>query len=864
MRRKIDGRSRDKEFSWLTKNHGPQWETWRLFASEWIINSRENLGGKIKFLTAFLDRYLCPHVHYAAAPIEFFRGYEGHRCSTEEFKKKLQTADNPPGEMTVANCVNYTSAFLDWVIKKHFSEADDHGKYVPIFLNPIQKIKRKETRLSETCRSSLPYRYIAELRSILCPQPFGDFRNWKWAQEQTGQGGGKLGDWFEVDPSLVDRNDPDCVWREKKVGRQIKGKGKKQFHIYQIWSPVRAVALLIKLFLPLRTTQVRLLDSGEADTFRYINGEWIENNVHSFVMGSVSSPLEKGVFRRIKKSGSDGWLTGLYINSNKTADRGREEFDRGYIIPYHFDEVVYWLEKLRNWQEKYNPITTPTDCTTLLPKHTGHVKSKTQLSSLGRICFLFRDPTANGDDREKPLNEMILQRIWRCLLIEFEACLNADLEPGRIPVRLVKKCNNSVKDSDRNSTEFPLHALRVSLITHYLTETDLPLAVVSMFLAGHSRLAMTIYYEKIGPRKMGELMGDALRAMEESASENLKKSLHERGFNSMRPVLACNDENSARAMADNRNPVGWEPNFIGLCLAGCNPLHSEESSSVVGCWNGGPEIPGAKRGRKSRSSVPHGPMNCVRCRWFVTDSGHLLALNVHFNLLYFKRHEIMEKVRRLEKENNALMEEKLRCQTEGILFENRNSLDHIRERIDTLVTEADEFGCDAVATLVLIQKIQEIESDRTENDTRDLLVAPGDRESVDSIRGLSKIGSETLHLALLGHGAVIFPESMDEIVKTSAVERLSRIIDRGLVRNGTRPFLLGLDSRSQAFAANAIIRRMAHLSGHDGDFAGIAKAADLIDAGEIRIDRTTVFEIGKLLADRLQSSAEIPLIPETF
>jgi hypothetical protein len=39
-----------------------------------------------------------------------------------------------------------------------------------------------------------------------------------------------------------------------------------------MWSPVRWVALLAKLILPLRTLQVRMLDSGEADTWRYAAG----------------------------------------------------------------------------------------------------------------------------------------------------------------------------------------------------------------------------------------------------------------------------------------------------------------------------------------------------------------------------------------------------------------------------------------------------------------------------------------------------------------------------------------------------------------------------------------------------------------
>ncbi len=68
----------------------------------------------------------------------------------------------------------------------------------------------------------------------------------------------------------------------------------------------------------------------------------------------------------------------MSVNTNKTADQNKDELERGYIIPWQNEEVLYWLEKLRNWQEKYNPIVKPTDCTTLLTKHTGKKKSQTR------------------------------------------------------------------------------------------------------------------------------------------------------------------------------------------------------------------------------------------------------------------------------------------------------------------------------------------------------------------------------------------------------------------------------------------------------------------------------------------------------
>jgi hypothetical protein len=45
----------------------------------------------------------------------------------------------------------------------------------------------------------------------------------------------------------------------------------------------------------------------------------------------------------------------------------------------------------------------PTDCTTLLTKHIGKHKSQTQLESMGEIAFLFRDASAKGEDKYKPI-----------------------------------------------------------------------------------------------------------------------------------------------------------------------------------------------------------------------------------------------------------------------------------------------------------------------------------------------------------------------------------------------------------------------------------------------------------------------------
>lgn len=395
--KKRDGRKSDLTFSWMLTTLGPEWNQWQVFAAEWMSKQNAAISLKQVALTRFFESYLFVCAPYTTETTLFFKGYNGHRCSTEEF----QTIVSRTVKSTThsSRTINYSCEFVDFIIEHHFSEPDDHGVPRPLVKNPLSKAGGGAGQ-TETVRNPLPYRYIQELRQILCPLPnkvelatikqqcdagdsllpayhYRHFKDWVWAQQQSGENErGRSGDWFDVGPDLIDRHDPDCVWKHKTITRNG-----KQMTIFQLWSPVRAMAIYVKLQLPLRTYQVRMLDSGEADTWRYQRSKWQRNDKHNFAMGNDKRPFGKGVFKRIYDSMTGIYSTGLYINTNKTADQNKEELQCGYTIPWQHEEVFYWLEKLRNWQEKYNPIEKPVSCTTLLAKHINFVKSNVQLNN---------------------------------------------------------------------------------------------------------------------------------------------------------------------------------------------------------------------------------------------------------------------------------------------------------------------------------------------------------------------------------------------------------------------------------------------------------------------------------------------------
>jgi len=487
----------------------------------------------------------------------------------------------------------------------------------------------------------------------------------------------------------------------------------------------------MKLHLPLRTYQVSMLDSGEADTWRYESGHWKLNDKHDFALGSEKRPFGKGIFRRIHDTMTGQYSTGLYVNTNKTADQNKDELERGYIIPWQNEEVLYWLEKLRNWQEKYNPIVKPTDCTTLLTKHTGKKKSQTQLESMGEIAFLFRDASAKGDDKYKPsYGGVALAPLWYQLLLTLENQLaeqgNA-LDNGE-RLKLVVDYPDGTIEGAKVATNFPLHSLRVSLITAYTMDTQLPLPVISKLLAGHSRILMTIYYNKITPSVMAEKMSEAEGELEGKAKQSVRNFLKDASLAQIQCKMVYHKEDSIQAALVNRNPIGWEERSSGLCLVGGNTVKSDEVSTLGGCWNGGELIRDASAAiNRTYGSVPHGPENCIRCRWFITEARYLPALNAQFNQLSYKAHQAANLSVEIEGELEALKDEQFFCEEQGTPFTKHNDMQVLQRRYEKQQVEADEYTKDWIACFELISKIIHVEEARNDDDTKDKLIAVGNK-----------------------------------------------------------------------------------------------------------------------------------------
>jgi len=827
VKRTQDGRTSDLELKWFINTYGEQWEEWRKLGSEWLKHQDKGLDTKLGAIALLFEHYFAKtNPHVSVIPI-FFEGNNGWLPSTDDFKEVIINNTNRSDTNQLVKILNYCKLFVDYVLDTHLSEIDDYGVKRPIYSNPFEALKNKQEN-TESVHNPLPYRYICDLRHILCPNPKGNFSDWKWAHVQTGNGS-QSGDWFEVNEPQIDKSDPDCVWRKKSAKRSG-----KNVTIHQIWSPVAAMTLFLKLHLPLRTYQVRMLDSGEADEMRYENGKWVRNNIHSFAIKG----LKKGVFRSFKDNATGLTSTGFYINTNKTADQNKDDLERGYSIPWQNEEVLYWLEKLRNWQEKYNPIERPVDCKTLLLKHTKAQKSKTYLDAMGHISFLMRDAAAsNLDDREKPITDPTIQKLWYKLLNQLEENLlnSGETISNGEKLKLVHEYPEDYKKGDKKKTYFPLHSLRVSLITSYVIDAQLPLPVVSKLLAGHSRLIMTIYYTKLTPSVMKEKMNDAQALLEDKEQQSIRTFLKDSELRQIQSKTAYSSLESIEVALVNRNPVGWENRHLGLCLAGGNTARSDESKTVAGCWNGGDLIrPAQHPASRAYAPVAHGPENCTRCRWFITDARYLSALNSHLNFMSYKAHEAANLSVQIESEIEALEEEKYTCESQKKPFTKHSELQKLQRRHEKQVVESDEYTKDFLATFKLIKRLIEIEKERIEGDTKNKLVAVGSENDIKL--GFIETQSELFQLSLLCKDAEVYPEMLDDIKKTPVIERTTQKLSRIMMKKGYMPHLLMMNNEQQMIAANAMMREMAFLASPDNEIEGYQIAANYLEMEEFLKD----------------------------
>ncbi len=668
---------------------------------------------------------------------------------------------------------NYFADFIDWFLRRYLTDEDDYGRPVfsPAHFNPVTRISG-EMKAAQTHRESLPLRYIHELIGIIQDEDFA------WPKTLAS-------DYF--------------MWYDPMSGEFIK-----------TWSPIRAVAMLMKLHLPLRTFQVRMLDSGEADTEVFDGKIWVSNTTALAPKKDIR--VRRGFLRKMTDTTTGTEFSGLYVNTNKTADIFRNHKDLGYEIPWEHEKVIRLVVYLIKWQKEFNQIQRPIPWTNLHDKVVLRSNSREMLLKRDDACFLFRDPKSAYPS--EPVVDSKLQSFWTILLCELERRVAARGEylPDNSPIRFVRP----IEGTGLPVPLFDLHSLRVALITAYAIEGGVPIQILSKCIAGHATILMTLYYTKPGPAYVSEEMAKAQQRIEQAEQANFIRFLKNVEIREASPLVITNDSAALNAL-DSNEQSGWVVGDIGICPVGMGKCHV-----------GGKNIDGNKT-KNAFVPTPGGAKNCVRCRFFITGPAFLGGLVAKFNSTGVLLMEASERLRKIESEICGI-------EDRGLPEELR-SLGRTYDRRDRVLEEVDTFAYTWHACFALIQR-SKIALKAANGDVMSLVLV-GDVDDLDV--ALTECSDFELYNAVC-QMAAIYPND-SPVLPTL---RRGRLLDAMLSRNGRRPVFATLSEEEALAIGNEFVNLlMARL--------GRAETVDLIE-GRRMMKSTGIEEyIDRLIAEQSYS-----------
>jgi len=714
-----------------------------------------------------------------------------------------------------------TAAFFRWALDRYCTdEHADERIIVPGCRNPFDTVlagfsdSLQYSKPSQSTKPPLGYEYILRSREFLVPN--GDrvfltkpnFNDLPHLQDFFSS----RVDWVDIEKARLDFADQNCIWRlVEGVFRDVNGKRQK-VDVYQIWSPVRFVALYTLLRFPLRGQQILWLDSGETDDEIAIfdpdsSGiNWKKND--SPLAGKGAKKRRQGAVQR----GNNNFPK-FYVTTNKTGKR-----DGGYEIDWIPDDLAYWLVMLRVWQSKYNPLSEPTPWMNIaLPTKVN----KKILKARGAQSFLFRinelgQPMSTSSAFEVSLPALLFK-------IQRENENLAVMNP-EVSYRLV--------------SPYTPHSLRVSLITAFIADGDAPIHLISK-LVGHSSLVMTIYYVKMGSDQMRRSMGDTEKRSAKLATERYTETIREQGIHPVRSQLIVTDGNRTLIESDIPNSAcvvfdcGVCPMSAASCHIGGEPITERPNENVYFSVEAG----------------YLGQKNCLRCRFFITGIpflGGLVALANEISLEIFtecgRYQSFSEEVNRFEqefydacKDNKPDLHAHKRKSAIANMEQSASKLDNFLKDY----TSANHF----VQSALKLMKTND-ENNSEENVVGVRLISAGGMEEI----GLAFEESKTQYhlLSEICQNATIYQSTNP----SRAIPLISQAIDRMAENNNLKPAMFRLTDEQKIIVANELnallLQRLGSWERIDDLFSGELMLLD-VDAHEPKLNNISA-EIQSLLS----------------
>lgn len=717
------------------------------------LNSMAAKGQRELWICRFVRDYIHPN-GLGASVREFLTG---GRADIKSFRVFLETY----GEAHVGRRAWITiNEYLEDALRRHFTEEDEHGYLyrVPGAANPFAglEVEGAKAPLSESVKPVLAYYCVEEARKWIIPDGAISFSDLKDIHSFDG-------DYHPVDASVIDPDDPNCIYR--KSGDQ-----------YYIWYPAHWIALYTLVSVPARGRQIMYNDSGEADEYiaELVNGAltWVKNT------GPLATLRRQQGF--VTHSLEGDW--GMYFTSNKTSYDGA-----GYSVPWIPDKVAYWLTVLRDWQRKYNPvkrITPWVDCAKRCNL------SKKKLIKKGENVFLFR---GWREDQPPIFAPPMTSRLAAVLYFTQGSSLElATFEPGGSPASL-----------HRYASIYTPHSMRVSLITAYVLDFGLPVLII-MKVAGHSSIVMSLYYTKVGTAKIRFEMAEAEKRALLKKAGDIQLMVEQKRIDELQQQLVANSEEALSAILSGKTGTQLVRDY-GICpYAGSR------------CADGGEKLTSS-----SWTTAPAGYLgiqNCPRCRHFVSGPVFLGGLAALWNEISLSANLLWEQYSTLEAEQQdyrtRIQElDYLEAQMEisGGEFDERERLQcevanrKLHSEMEGVATKMDMYLCDMHAINKVIEDSKVALARQADAESaKDSGVSSGPLQLIATDRSELNVGYQETSLFQQLNEVCVNATIYQSASAVMATPRRSQIIDRMAMLNNIRPRMFELSESEQLALGNQV------------------------------------------------------------
>lgn len=754
------------------KVYEDEWENWYVFLNkeepfrteyiksnfvEWKLKINEfmkiALGGetKISHLCRFV-RLFIERVDLSTSPAQLLTK---EKVDVKSFKAIVDGLRVPNLQGKMLKSVN---EFLDYILINDLTIEDEETGEIHRVLNarnPFSNLptyQQISTSPNESTKPHLQYHYVKEIQDWLIPKSAKCLRDLVHLQSFDA-------DWVEVDKSLIDKDDINCVY--KKIKNQ-----------YYLWKPIDWIHLFALTKIPLRGVQIAYNDSGEGDELiadidsagRII---WTKNE------STFSGMTKNQSF--IMKMPEEGCI-GTFITTNKTKSDGKP-----YSIPWMPEDLAYWLVILRKWQQKYNPIHAPTRWVDCIRTNFN----ETQLLSKGINCFLFR-----------AFNELEARNVSAALTDRLAAAIY-HIQPKDLVLATNEKKN--LRLLSNFSSKYTPHSMRVSLITAYIMEMGMPIEIV-MKIVGHSSVVMTIYYCKINSENIRQKLEEGEKRALQNQAFATQHIIEQNKIEEVKNDLVANNDELLNALT-NEIPAG---NFVfrdfGIC-----PF------AAARCEDGG-ELIGSSSVRAPVQSGYLGKQNCLRCRHFVTGPaylGGLLSISneilLQTNIQSVQCSDLQSKSDEISTALDILDREEYLAELEQREVDpsNRRRLESNKRRLESdyenSAMKLDVFLCDLQASYRLIKLCSKIVNNSHKNEQAGFsLIKMQDSELLVELEE----SSQFQQLQEVCENATIYQASSAH----NAILPRTQILDRMAVLNNIPAQLFLLSSDDQFKVGNEMFK----------------------------------------------------------